>query len=186
MTSWVFLTASFVLTLAIVASYLFVLGNVGNYFPLPASTASGYFDSPYWLGMKRENAIAVTALQFFAAAGYIAWVVDMAVRPPTSGLFSNPAWRVAALCLFLIPSALWPLASYNMVLTPSVGTTLLSTTCLWVASIGVILMIAGTFENADASPWVIVGTLLLGNVVVLADGVGWSALAIYNALYRRS
>jgi len=53
MTSWVFLSASFVLTLAIVASYLLVLGNVGNYFPLPPSTAMGYFDAPHWLGVKR-------------------------------------------------------------------------------------------------------------------------------------
>ena len=68
-------------------------------------------------------------------------------------------------------------------LSPSLSRSLLTCSCLWISSIAVMLLVAGTFE-ADPPFYALVGILLLANVVVLADGVGWSSRCIQDSLYR--
>ena len=179
---YLLLTSSILFSTAIVTAYVIVLGNVGNYFPVPQYNT--YFDSPYWLGMKRNNAITVTVFQLFAAAGYTIWFVYLLYDPPTTGLFKSPVWRVVGISTFLVPSAAWPYSAYALVLNPSsVPLAILSSSLLWIASFGVILMIAATFENDNSHPLALAGILLLGTVVILADGIGWSAIAIYSAIH---
>ena len=82
---------------AILISYIVVLGNVANAFPLQmnagsstsstsstssmSSTAGDYFASPYWLGWPRGTCIAITMLQVLAGFGYIAWFVWLLDAP---------------------------------------------------------------------------------------------------------
>jgi hypothetical protein len=44
-------------------------------------------------------------------------------------------------------------------------------------------LIGGTFEDNRESPQALVGLLFTSTVVVVADGAGWSALAIYRAVH---
>ena len=46
-----------------------------------------------------------------------------------------------------------------------------------------VLLVGGTFEARYESHWPVVGILGVATVVVLADGIGWTATAIFRALY---
>lgn len=180
---WLLFATSTILSISVLVAYIVVLGNYGNHFPIPNATSS-YFDSPYWVGIRRNNAIAISVFQIFAAVGYALWFSELLFHPPSTGLLKSPIWKSVSLVLFLGPSSLWPYAAHQVVLHPeNVGYAILASSCLWISSVGVVLMIAGTFENVDARPPAIIGILCLGTVVVLADGIGWSAAAIYRTLY---
>jgi len=184
---WLLVLFSSLLGAAVLGSYVVVLGNVGDRFPLPPArapaNATTYFDNPYWLGVPTDAAAGVTALQLAAAAGYVTWFVWLVTSPVDTGLLQGAGARVALLGGFLLGSTLWPYAAHAQLCHPgSVGRALVSCLCLWVAAVCVILLIGGTFEaRAPAAPTV--GILLLGQVVVLADGVGWTAVALHGALY---
>ena len=176
---------SSILGLAVVGSYVVVLGNVNDAFPLPhpPPASSSYFDSPYWLGIPHTTAAGLTVLQLCAAVGYVVWFVWLvSTPPPLHGLLSTAAAQAGLLGGFLVASVAWPYAAYALLHRPhSLGRALLSCLPLWAAAVCVILLIGGTFE-ARAPVLPTVGILLLGQVVVLADGVGWSALAVYHSV----
>jgi hypothetical protein len=177
----ILLFTSTVLAVILGASYAIVLANVGNAFPVSGSHS--YLDSPYWLGLKRSNTTVLVGLQVLAVIGYIVWLVDLLSTPPTTGLLKSSWWQLVSMCTFLIPWAVWPYATYYALQNPSnTSIVLLPCACLWLASLGVILMIGGTFQNESANPRSLLGILLLGLVVVLVDGVGWSAVAIQQSL----
>lgn len=171
---------------AVLVSYVTVFG----FLPLPKNApanARSYLHSPYWLGMPHR---AVTVLAFFqvlAMAGYLMWLFYVANHPPTRGLLSQKGWLLSANLLFLVPSAVWPFAAFRVVHHPhSVAWAMAACTCLWLAAIGVIMLVGGTFAaQFESSVLPIVGILLLALVVVLVDGVGWAAVAIFRALHDK-
>jgi hypothetical protein len=168
-----------ILCTTIFTCYLIVLGNVGNMFPLQETYE--YYNSPYWVGLPKNKAVAVSILQVFALVGMIIWFTNLIKHPPSSGFLKEPVWRTISVCLFLVPSAIWPYTAYNYALNPTVGSSILSSSFLWLASLGVIMMIAGTFVNENATPEALIGVIWLGAVVILADGIGWSMSAITKA-----
>lgn len=179
MSEWLLLASSLPTGLAIMISYAIVLANFGGFFPLPDSmTSSSYFDSPYWLGLPRNSAAAVTVLQLFAALGYFMWIFWIVqAESIENSILSTRMARLLLLQGFLISSVIWPFTTYNYVITPTLSTAILASAPLWSAAICMILLIGGTFE-AMAPPHAIIGILWLGMIVVLADGVGWSAVCI--------
>lgn len=180
---WMLSTAA--LAGAIVWAYVVVLFDALGAFPLTNHTArSGYLDSPYWLGMARTTTTFVAVLQVFAACGFVAWQISLVLDPPSRGLLADTRFLIAFTALFLVSSAAWPFAAYRVVEHPrSLPWALVASSTLWSAAAGVLALVGGTFEDRRASPVALVGILCLAVVVVLADGVGWSAVAIRRALY---
>ena len=178
---WILSTGFF--GIAVGFSYAIVLFNAFGDFPVSQGASTSYLDSPYWLGLPRSSTIAVAVFQVLAAIGYIAWQFSLIAERPTRGIFTDTRWLIFANSLFLVPSIAWPFAAHRLLKnTTSLSAALLSSSCLWLAAVGVSLLVGGTFEDHRETPVALVGILLTGTVVVVADGAGWSATAIYGAL----
>jgi hypothetical protein len=173
---------------AVLTSYVVVLGNVGGRFPLPSSPAppapSSYWQSPYWLSLPPSTAQGITLLQVAAAGGFLAWMAWLAASGlPQRGLLASPWWTTGLLFVFLLGSLAWPFAAHWMLSgDTSVPRAVAACVPLWAVAVAVLLLVAGTFE-AHAPAHAVVGILLLGQVCVLADGVGWAATALYRAAH---
>ena len=167
---------------ALITSYGLVLANVGNNFPLDGSSGKSYVESPYWLGMQRDTIIGIVVMQVLAAIGYLIWFFWLINTDVSIGLLRYNWIKTLQIVVFLLSSVIWPYTAYIYMLKPtSVTRAIISSSFLWLASCSVIFMIGTTFEaRAPVAPTL--GILFLGNVVILADGIGWSALAIYNSL----
>ena len=168
----------------IMVAYATVLFDAFGGYALP-QPRTGYLDSPYWVGIPKSAVYAIVVLQVFAAVGYVTWMVYVASNAPTRGILADRG-RMWANLLFLVPSAVWPYAAHRSVLQPhSVAWAVGASVPLWIAAAGVILLVAGTFEAQYASPVPYLGILFLALVVVLADGVGWAAAAIFRAVHDK-
>ena len=147
----------------------------------------GYLASPYWVGMPAAAIRVTVGFQALAAVGYVAWLVHVVTHPPTRGLFVAGGTTLglhAAHLLFLVSSAVWPWLAHACVTRPdSVAAAVTACVPLWSAAAGVLLLVAGTFEAQYASAVPYLGILALALVVVLADGVGWAATAIFRAVH---
>lgn len=170
---------------AIGTSYVVVLGNVGGFFDVPDATTYNYFGSPYWLGTRREVIGVLVVFQLLAAGGFLAWMYWLIVHPPSSGILQYSGWQVGSLVAFLLGSVLWPIATFAYLHSRTLGRAIGACAPLWLAAAGIIVAVAGTFECRNAKPYAMVGILLTSLVVVIADGVGWSAMAIYDAIHGR-
>lgn len=182
------LVATGVAGAGVLASYAFVLFDAAGGFPLAARPA-GYLASPYWLGLPRATVGALVGLQVLALVGYVAWLFHVAAHPPTRGLLRDARARFGLTLGFLGASALWPFAAYELVrarerATATLGWALASSACLWAAAGCVIALLAGTVEARYESPVPVLGMLALALVVVLVDGVGWAATAIFDAVHQ--
>lgn len=163
---------------AVFLSYVLVLGNVFGGFAL-AEPGDGYIRSPYWLGLRSDTVVAIVVFQALAVVGYLLWVPWLFTQGATitDSILDTRLARLGLLNGFLLASTAWPYAAYYYMLQPTLPRALGAAAPLWVAAACVILLLAGTFE-ARAPPYAVVGILLVGSVVVLADGIGWAALAI--------
>ena len=138
----------------------------------------------YWLGLPRPTIIAISFLQGLAAIGYLVWffwLLQEGDRIQNSILSSR--WnRTLLVSGFLLASVVWPYLAYYHQLSPiSTRRAVLASLPLWIAALCVILLIGGTFE-AKAPAHATIGILFLGMIVVLADGVGWTAACIKQSL----
>ena len=167
------------LALSYASALRFRLGFVRP--PGAAEDGGGYLDSPYWVGLPRPARRATAALQVVALAGYAAWLGAVAAGPPP------PGGLVALHALLLAAEAAWPPAAYAMLHRPGqLGPALLACAPLWVAAAAVVGLLATRPAPAGGAggaggPLATFGLLLLAPVVVLADGVGWAAAAIFHA-----
>lgn len=169
---------------AVLGSYVAAVGNVGNHFtPVPGeATSKSYLDSPFWLGVPTSTTRAVTGAQILAAGGFLALVssrlFDGSVRSPTTGLLRWLPSFTLVVALLIAASTAWPYLARRALHSPSASSVAACVVSLVLAALAVILLVADTFES-DTAPWyATLGALLLGLVVVLADGVGWSARLI--------
>lgn len=170
--------ATWLLSFGALGALVLVQGNLGNLFPHERS-AVPYFESSYWVGIPKHVAMVVTALQSVAAAGYFLW----ARWAFCGGLHADAVPHALALLdAFLVASFTWPFASYLHVRRPqSVLCAIVACAPLFVAALAVVGMTVLTFvQRAPALPTT--GVLLLGTIVVLADGVGWTSACVARAL----
>ena len=171
------------LGIAILFSYLLVFGNIGNTFNIDGNSYS-YIDSPYWLGISKNNIYVIIGFQVLAAIGYIMWIIWLCTETNYGTSILRFRWvRSLLVSSFLLSSALWPFSAYYYLISPSLSRSLLCCSSLWISALSVILMLAGTFE-ADSPAYATIGILFLSTVVVLADGVGWSARCIQDSIYN--
>lgn len=177
---WSFIVSSLFVALGIGLSYATVLGNVFGGYEVP--TSATYLTHPLWLGLPASSVTAVVVFQGFAALGYVTWMWYIVANGlPQRGVLSTMAGLNACNLLFLVPSSVWAFGAYETWRAPeSWGWALAACAPLWVAAVGVSLLVGGTFEAQLASPVPIVGILLLSTVVVVADGAGWAALALFR------
>lgn len=169
---------------AILLSYAVVLFDAFGAYPLPEAGTTDYLGSPYWLGLPRSTTGSLLVLQVVAGVGFVAWQVSLLVARPETGLLATSRGLVLATLAFLLPSIAWPYAAHRLLLDRThLGWALGASGCLWAAAGGVCALVGGTFEDARASPVAVLGIVATGTVVVLCDGVGWSAVAIHTALY---
>lgn len=171
---------------AILTSYALAIGNVGNLFkPVPGEEEAqgNYFASPFWLGISQQSAKALSGLQLMAAIGFIVLILwrALAEQQPSTGILRKLPVFTIVVVTFLMASLAWPYLARWALTSPSPISVGLCVTSLIVAALSVILMIADTFEAGKEAPWyALAGALFLGLVVVLADGVGWSAALILS------
>ena len=169
-------------------AYATVLFNSFGGYEVDGNTS--YLDSPYWVGTPPAAIRVVVGLQFLAAVGYVAWLAYVTTHPPTRGVFVAGGTAVglhAPHLLFLVSSAAWPFAAYMTVTRPeSVTWAVVACVPLWCAAAGVVVLVGGTFEAQYASPVPYLGIFALALVVVLADGVGWAATAIFKSLHSKA
>lgn len=182
MIDWALFTFSTLIGLSIITSYIIVFGNVGNAFTIRNNVYS-YVDSPYWFGISSSNIYAIIMLQVLAAIGYIAWFIWLCTETNFgTSILRFRAVRSLTMLGFLLGSVAWPYTAYYYMISPSFFRAICTCLCLWVAAFSVIFLVAGTFE-ADPPFYATLGILFLGNVVVLADGIGWSARCIQHSIY---
>lgn len=161
-------THSWILGLGVLLAYALVQGNAGNLFPHERAN-DPYFESPYWVGIPKHVAMAVTGLQLLASIGYFAW---------TQWAFDATVHAAALTDTFLVASLAWPFVAYMHVRSPqSLAWAIASCVPLVVAAFAVLGMIAAAFAlRAPTVPTF--GVLCLGVIVVLVDGVGWTAACL--------
>ena len=161
--------------LGLAVAYAAVLFDAWGEYPVDAR--GNYLDSPYWVGMPTAAVYVTVVLQVAALVGYVAWLAYVAQHEVTRRL-------LLANLLFFVSSAAWPFAAYPFVRdsSHSLRRALVASLPLWSAAAGVLLLVVHTFETQYASPVPYVGILAVALVVVLADGVGWTATAIFRAL----
>ena len=104
----------------------------------------------------------------------------MLTAPPSTGFLAAGA-QAGLIGGFLVASVAWPYAA-RAAARRHCGPRAGLVPSLWVAAVCVLLLVGGMEARAPAAPTVAI--LLLGQVVVPADGVGWSAMALYRSLHH--
>lgn len=172
--SYVPLLVSAPMAPALALSYWAVLLGGVERFRLAEDEGAGYLTSGYWGGIVDPTTIRlVVALQGLLVVGAAYWMYWVTTTPaPAGSLLARPSFLALSLLAFWLGSIAWPLATWHA--RASGGSRWPPVLCLWLAAAGVLALVVGTFEaGAGALPSLAI--LLVANVVVLADGVGWSA-----------
>jgi len=159
---------------ALALTYWAILfGGVARY-RLAEDDGVGYLGSGYWGGIVDPATIrAIVAFQGLMVLGLTYWLYWITITPaPPGSVLARPWFLATSFAAFWLGSIAWPLATWHA--RASGGSHWPPVLCLWLAAAGVLALAAGTFE-ADAGALPILAILAVANVVVLADGVGWSA-----------
>ena len=173
---WPFIFYISILGTGVIYSYTTILFNAFGQYSMEI-TQSNYFDSPYWLSIPQDTKYGLTVLQILAAFGYIYWVFWVASLENPMGPLKHRESKFIVVTFFVVSSSFWPYFSYRYILSPTLRHAIYASIPLWIAAISVIAMVAFTFE-AHANIFATLSILLLANIVVLADGIGWSAICI--------
>jgi hypothetical protein len=146
-----------------------------SYVPIAKEQIAGTHD--YWVGMPVNTQRMFYALMLLAAVGFVAFVVNYASTPvPQKGLLSYSPIVVPVLVgLLLVGAIAWSVSVMYYVRSPS---TMLKVACI--ASLVVtaacgMLLLAGYAETTAPKWYILLGLIAFCTVVVLCDGVAWSA-----------
>lgn len=161
--------------LAVVTSYVLVFRH----------ETEGYFHSRFWLNVPSSTARALCyGLQIPAAIGYIVFLAYATGAvgkrgPATKGILGywDGTGLALSVALFSAASAAWPLLTK---LHLDEGWAPVWPAASLVAAAGAaVVMTAGAFE-ADLEWPAVMGVLVFGCVVVMADAVGWNAKLLHT------
>jgi len=172
--SYVPLLVSAPMAPALALSYWAVLFGGVERFRLTEDAGAGYLTSGYWGGIADPTTIRVlVAFQGLMLVGIAYWLYWIATTPaPTGSLLAKPSFLALSFLAFWLGSIAWPLATWHARAVD--GSRWPPVLSLWLAAAGVLALVVGTFQ-IDAGPLPSLAILLVANVVVLVDGVGWSA-----------
>ena len=177
-TSYVFFVLSLLIVLSM--SYAHVIFDIWGDFKLKENKS--YLHSPYWLSIPYDTKILIIVFQVFALLGLAYWIFWTASNSFSHGPLQHKYTKYIVISVFMSSSILWPYMAYNYVLQPTFVRSIGASIPLWVSALSVLAMLAFTFE-ARADWLSTLSVIFLAIVVVLFDGIGWSAQAIYDALH---
>ena len=165
----------------VLLTYILVIGNITHSFDL--ENPDSYFKSPWWVGITQENAIMITVFQGIAAISLVYWIWWVYSHNFKEGPFCNQNIKNIVVYTFLLASLLWPFLAYPALKEypkkTSTEKAILACIPLWISAIAMICGLAFTFESrAPILPTLSI--VMASIVVVLFDGIGWSASLIYH------
>lgn len=160
-----------------------------SYYMIFSNSEKSYVDSRFWLGMpKHEVQIAVFLYQIPAALGFIRWMLWAYLTGADKGLLTYRFQGILArdwiVNATLVGSLIWPwtLPSHREQQQVSLASRYITGSSLWLSAVSTILLVGGTFEANNVPLLARFGLLSFATVIVLYDGVGWSARYIHSGL----
>ena len=162
----VFITITFIGGITVLYSYYDQLGDKGK----------SIYDNKYWLGLDKNIINFILPFMFLAVLGFLTFFIGYLINPPEKGILAYlDGWiTVILMAIFLVSSVGWSYAVNKSVKNASFASIFMTSFCLVVSSIAVILMLGGSFEAENIV--LIVGMLFLNIQVVFNDGIGWNAI----------
>ena len=162
----VLITITLIGGITVLYSYYDQLGDKGK----------SIYDNKYWLGIDKNIINFILPFMFLAVLGFLTFFIGYLINPPEKGLLSYLDGYVTVILIgiFLGASVGWSYAVNKSVKNASFGSIFMTSFCLIVSAIAVILLLAGSFEAENIV--LIVGMLFLAIQVVFNDGIGWNAI----------
>ena len=155
------------------------------YYVFVIKNDQSYFNSKFWLNIPSNNIIILLFFQILAAIGILVWYKN--TQHISKGilsyeLFNNKLYDIL-IFTFLIGSIFWALSllQSKLIEEKTLFKSLISCSGLFIAAISGILLQAGSFE-ANIPPHALLGIIFFNTVIVLNDGIGWSARLLYQTL----
>ena len=130
-----------------------------------------YMTHPLWLGAPAALIRALVGLQLLAAVAYVAWICVVELDGSRQAV---PARVYLFNGLFLVSQAVWPHAARLLLSHASTATAVLASLPLWASAVGVGGLLGGSLDDPVQTGLLAV----LAVLVILVDGVGWTARAI--------
>lgn len=162
-----FIMITILLGIVVLYSYYDQLGDKGK----------SIYDNKYWLGIDKNIINFILPFMGLAVLGFLTFFIGYLINPPEKGLLSYlDGWvTVILMAIFLGTSIGWSFSVNKSVKNnASFASIFMTSFCLILASIAVILMLGGSFEAENIV--LIVGMLFLNIQVVFNDGIGWNAV----------
>lgn len=157
------------------------------YYVFVIKNDQSYFNSKFWLNIPSNNIIILLFFQILAAIGILVWYKNIKNTNISKGilsyeLFNNKLYDIL-IFTFLIGSIFWALSllQSKLIEEKTLFKSLISCSGLFIAAISGILLQAGSFE-ANIPPHALLGIIFFNTVIVLNDGIGWSARLLYQTL----
>ena len=134
-----------------------------------------YIKHDVWYDMPESYRYVAVVFQLCAVIGFFRLFVYLITNTPEKGILSynrsHTTWII--ILLFLVASAIWPIAVYYKQKSITV-------TCLLVAAFSCILLLAGCVQT-KAPLDVMLSTFALSIVCVLQDSVMWNAAYLFSS-----
>ena len=124
-----------------------------------------YIKHDVWLDMPETYRYAAVVFQVCAVIGFLRLFVFLITNTPEKGILSHTACII--ILLFLVASAIWPIALYYKQKSITV-------ICLLVAAVSCILLLVGCVESKVPLD-VMLSAFALNIVCVLQDCIVWNA-----------
>lgn len=163
----VLITITILLGIVVLFSYYDQLGDKGK----------SIYDNKYWLGIDKNIINFILPFMGLAVLGFLTFFIGYLINPPEKGILAylNGYVTFILMTIFLGASIGWSFSVKKSVKkNASFASIFMTSFCLIVAAIAVILLLAGSFEAENIV--LIVGMLFLTIQVVLNDGIGWNAI----------
>ncbi len=148
-----------------------------SYYDQLGDKGKSIYDNKYWIGIDKNIINFILPFMFLALIGFLTFFIGYLIKSPEKGILSYlDGWiTVILMAIFLVSSIGWSYAVNKSVKkNASFASIFMTSFCLIMAAIAVILLLAGSFEAENIV--LIVGMLFLTIQVVLNDGIGWNAI----------
>ena len=153
----------------VLLSYVYIFGK---------KCKNNYLKHPFWIGIPKSTIKVLIPMQLLAVCGFLLGVGSWIKDPPEGGVMGNNRYAFpSVLALFLVSSAIWPIATYRKKHWLVVGS-------LLTAASASALLLAGSVEERNSRWWITVSFIALSIVTVVNDGILWNAKYIHTLVHN--